>query len=133
MRIDADGIVSTRNAIAAVGRHVLVALATSPDYVGAARLELILNVIAQNTLDPADSIPESARVRTRLAVPGYSGSVAFFAAARDGAVLETPAAAPAGFNFGADGLGAEFVAPEGLTLFAEAGTIPGSGRGGGGV
>ena len=124
LRIDADsGVVSTDGDVTAAGRYSLVALATSPDYVGAARLEVILNVLAQNTLGPADSIPESGRVRTRLAVAGYAGSVAFFAAERSGVILKTPASAPSGFGFGADGAGAEFVSPEGFTLFMDAGEI----------
>ena len=124
LQIGADsGVVSTDGDITAAGRYSLVALATSPDYVGAARLEVILNVLAQNTLGPADSIPESGRVRTRLAVAGYAGSVAFFAAERSGVILETPASAPSGFGFGADGAGAEFVSPEGFTLFVDAGQI----------
>ena len=124
LQIGADsGVVSTDGDITAAGRYSLVALATSPDYVGAARLEVILNVLAQNTLGPADSIPESGRVRTRLAVAGYAGSVAFFAAERSGVILETPASAPSGFGFGADGAGAEFVSPEGFTLFMDAGQI----------
>ena len=82
--IDADsGIVSTDGDIATPGRYALAALATSSDYIGAARLEVILNVLEENTLGPTDSIPEGGRVRTRLAVPGYAGSVAFFAAERE--------------------------------------------------
>ena len=128
--IDADsGVVSTDGNIAAAGRYVLVALATSPDYVGAARLEVILNVLEENTLGAADSIPEGGRVRTRLAVAGYAGSVAFFAAERSGVTLQTPASAPSGFGFGADGAGAEFEAPEGFTLFVNAGEITDEGDG----
>ena len=117
----ATGDVSADNLVA--GSYVLVALATSPDYVGTARLTVLLNVLEANTLDPADSVPESARVRTRLAVAGYAGSVAFFAGVRSGVVLQTPGSAPAGFGFGTDGAGAEFVAPEGVTLFLNAGQI----------
>ena len=122
--IDANsGAVSTDGDIAAGGRYSLVALATSADYIGAARLEVILNVLEQSTLGPADSVPEGARVRTRLAVAGYAGSVAFFAGAREGVTLETPGSAPVGFGFGEDGDGARFVSPEGFTLFVEAGQI----------
>ena len=123
----ATGDVSADNLVA--GSYVLVALATSPDYVGTARLTVLLNVLEANTLDPADSVPESGRVRTQLAVAGYAGSVAFFAGARSGVVLQTPASAPVGFGFGTDGAGAEFVSPEGFTLFVEAGQIADEGDG----
>ena len=123
----ATGDVSADNLVA--GSYVLVALATSPDYVGTARLTVLLNVLEANTLDPADSVPESGRVRTQLAVAGYAGSVAFFAGARSGVVLQTPASAPVGFGFGTDGAGAEFVAPEGFTLFVDAGQIADEGDG----
>ena len=121
------GIVST-NGDLDVGTYSIVVGATSPnDFFGTVHLTLRLIVSDRLILTPSQTIPSGRRSREIAAVAGYSGSVAFFAASTVGVTLQTPAAAPSGFNFGADGLNAEFVSPDGITLFLEAGRIPNGG------
>ena len=77
-----------------------------------------------NALPGSDVIVQRRRNQQIYAVQGYAGSVAYFLAQRDGVTLRTPATAPAGFNFGAGGLDADFKAPEaGFTLFVNAGEL----------
>ena len=129
LTVSAEGIVGTElGGIAAPGRrHTIVVEAVSDAYAGAARLELVLDLIEEGRLSPAETIMRDARSRLRVAAPGYAGSVAFFAAGRDGVTLRTPSSAPAGFNFGADGLDRGYAAPDGLTLHMDAGVAVASG------
>ena len=117
------GVVSTSGDIARAGTYNLVVSVTSPDFAGAARLELQLTLEAENALPAKDTIPGDARGRTIFVAPGYSGSVAFFAANKGGVALRLPPSAPAGFGFGGNGLNAEFESPDGFTLFLNAGQI----------
>ena len=123
-----SGVVGVADAIGEPGRYTLAALATSPDFVGAARLAVVLRLLSAFTLDPLVGVPPEARERTRFAPAGYAGSVAFYAAATPGATLRAPDALPDGFTLGADdAAGAEFVSPAGFTLFLEDGRIPNEG------
>ena len=117
------GVVSTSGDIARAGTYNLVVSVTSPDFAGKARLELQLTLEAENALPAKDTIPGDARGRTIFVAPGYSGSVAFFAANKGGVALRLPPSAPAGFGFGGNGLNAEFESPDGFTLFLNAGQI----------
>ena len=123
---EAAGIISTDGGLGA-GIYNIAVDATSPDFLGSLRLSLRLFVNDRAILTPAETVPGDRRSRQIAAVPGYSGSVAFFAAADAGVTLQTPDPAPAGFNFGADGAGANFVSPAGFTLFLDAGQIPNGG------
>ena len=58
---------------------------------------------------------------------GHTGSVAFFAAAVSGAVLRTPALAPAGFGFETE---TDFVSPAGFAVSLTTALAPGGARGG---
>ena len=70
---------------------------------------------------PADAgVAAAERIREVFVAPGYSGEVAVFAAATDGATLRSPAAAPDGFVFQAE---TDFVAPAGLAVLL-AGALP---------
>ena len=123
-----SGVVGVVDAIGEAGRYTLAALATSPDFVGAAKLEVVLRVISAFTLDPQVGVPPNERERTRYAPAGYAGSVAFYAAATSGATLRAPEGLPDGFTLGADDArGADFVSPEGFTLFVEEGRISNEG------
>ena len=123
---EAAGIISTDGGLGA-GIYNIAVDATSPDFLGSLRLSLRLFVNDRAILTPAETVPGDRRSRQIAAVPGYSGSVAFFAAADAGVTLQTPDPAPAGFNFGAGGAGANFVSPAGFTLFLDAGQIPNGG------
>ena len=121
------GIISTDGDLG-VGTYNIVVEATSPDFFGAIRLALRLVVSDRPILTAAQTIPSGERSREIAAAAGYSGSVAFFAAKVEGVTLQTPQTAPSGFNFGgADALNANFVSPEGFTLFLEADQIPNAG------
>ena len=122
------GIVSTKGDITLGGNYTLAAYATSPDFVGKARLELRLNLVAEGRFTPTDTIKTTDRTQNIVVVPGYSGSVAFFAAGLEGVTLRTPSLAPAGFHLGgADALDADFKSPEGFTLFLESGQVDSGG------
>ena len=118
-----SGVVSTNGEITVGGVYTLVAHAASPDFVGRSRLELRLSLGAENAFRSADTIPLTDRNQEIAAVSGHAGSVAFFAAGKDGVTLRTPSSAPPGFHLGSGGLDAEFVAPSGFTLFLNAGGI----------
>ena len=117
LTVDEDGLVSASGDIAGTGTYTLAAYATSPDFKGRARLELRLVLRGEGEFSSVDTIPLGRRAQDVLTAPDYAGSVAFFAAGLAGATLRTPSSAPAGFNFGAGGLDAEFVSPAGFTLF----------------
>ena len=122
-----SGIVDVTTAIAVTGQYMLTVDATSPDFAGTARLVMNLDLVAEDAFGVGDTIPDRDRVQDIGVVPGYSGSVAFFAAVRGDVILRTPSAAPAGFNLGgADALDQDFT--EGFTLFLDAGQIPTAGE-----
>ena len=121
-----SGIVSTARDITAGGVYTLAVSVTSPDFVGAARLDLRLNLVSEGEFRPEETIQTADRVRDVAVVPGYAGSVAFFAAGKDGVTLRTPAA-PAGFNFGADGANRDYKAPDGFTLYLADGRLTAAG------
>ena len=124
LQLAANGVVSTDGDIADVGTYTVVALATSPDFAGEARLEMQLVLVAAGTFSPSDTIER--RIQSVNVVPNYSGSVAFFAAGKDGVTLRTPSAAPAGFSLGgADALDQDFTKPNGFTLFLNDGQAEG--------
>ena len=124
LTVDADtGIVATNGDITAAGIYVLIVSVASPDYVGRARL--VFGLTLERVFTDAETIADGDRSRTVAVASGHSGSVAFFAAGRDGVALRTPSSAPSGFNLGADGLDADFAAPAGFTLFLDAGGIAG--------
>ena len=119
-----DGRVFTQGGISVPGVYTLVAAVTSPDFAGKARLELRLTLTsAARVFSDAETVPEAERGRSVAAVPGYAGSVAFFAAKLAGVTLRTPSSAPEGFNLGAGGLDADFKSPAGFTLFLDAGRL----------
>ena len=120
------GIISTNGELGE-GTYNIAVDATSPDFLGTVRFFLRLIVSERRILTPSQTVPSDQRSREIAAAAGYSGSVAFFAADAAGVTLQTPAAAPSGFNFGADGLNAAFASPDGFTLFLEAGQIPNGG------
>ena len=127
--IDANsGQVAVRaEGISLPGVYRLVVDAVSPDYAGTARLEAVLTVRAPDAPDSVNTIPLAERRRALLAVAGYSGSVAFYAAGGAGATLQTPTGALDGFSLGANGAGADFVSPEGFTLFVDEGQLASAG------
>ena len=114
---------ATNGDITAAGIYVLIVSVESPAYVGRARL--VFGLTLEGVLTDAETIADGDRSRTVAVASGHSGSVAFFAAGRDGVALRTPSSAPSGFNLGADGLDADFAAPAGFTLFLDAGGIAG--------
>ena len=122
LTVDANGIVSTNENINAPGTYNLVVSVTSPDFVGKARLALRLNLGAEDTLTPDRTILSDQREKDVVVVPGYSGSVAFFAAATMGVTLQTPAD-PADFSFGTDGANRDYASPDGFTLFLDANQV----------
>ena len=124
LTVDADtGIVATDGDITAAGIYVLIVSVASPDYIGRARL--VFGLTLEGVFTDAETIGDGDRSRTVAVASDHSGSVAFFAAGRDGVALRTPSSAPSGFNLGAGGLDAEFAAPAGFTLFLDAGGIAG--------
>ena len=129
LTVSAEGVVGTEvGGIGAPGGlHTIVVEAVSDGYAGAARLELVLDLVEEGRLLPADTIERDLRARLRGAAPGYAGSVAFFAAGRDGVTLRTPVSAPAGFGFGTDGADRGYAAPDGFTLHIDAGVAVASG------
>ena len=128
LTVDENGIVSTTEDITAGGTYRLTARATSPDFIGAATLELRLDLAAEGEFTPARTIPSSQRSQDVVVVPGYSGSVAFFAAQTLGVTLRTPAAAPTDFSFGTDGADRDYASPDGFTLFLDDGKINAAGE-----
>ena len=62
---------------------------------------------------PADSVPTDERTAKVYVSPTYSGSVAFFRPRNSAVELQTPSAAPAGFEFP---LNETFAAPSGITV-----------------
>ena len=74
-----------------------------------------------------DGVPPGARTVTVTVAAGHTGSVAFFAAAVSGAVLRTPALAPAGFGFETE---TDFVSPAGFAVSLTTALAPGGARGG---
>ena len=122
LTVSAEGVVGTEaDGITLAGPHTIAVEATSPDYVGTARLEMVLDLVQQGELESGDTIPLSARTRLQPVAPGYAGSVAFFAAGRDGVTLETPAN-PEGFNFGTDGASRDYAGRDGgFTLYVNEG------------
>ena len=124
LTVDADtGIVGTNGDITEAGIYVLIVSVASPDYVGRARLALGLTL--EGVFTDAETIADGDRSRTVAVASGHSGSVAFFAAGRDGVALRTPSSVPSGFTLGAGGVDADFAAPAGFTLFLDAGVIAG--------
>ena len=71
-------------------------------------------VFSPAAVPAADGIAEGERVRRARTAAGYTGSVAFFAAAAEGATLRTPVLAPVGFGFSGSGL--DFVSPAGFAV-----------------
>ena len=128
LTVDENGIVSTTEDITAGGTYRLTARATSPDFIGTATLELRLDLAAEGEFTPARTIPSSQRSQDVVVVPGYSGSVAFFAAQTLGVTLRTPAAAPTDFSFGTDGADRDYASPDGFTLFLDDGKINAAGE-----
>ena len=126
LQLAANGIVSTDGDIADAGTYTVVAFATSPDFAGEARLEMQLVLVSAGAFSPSDTIER--RVQNVNVVPNYSGSVAFFAAGKEGVTLRTPSAAPAGFSLGgADALNQDFRGRDnGFTLFLSAGQAEGA-------
>ena len=127
LTVDENGIVSTTEDITAGGTYRLTAHATSPDFIGTATLELRLDLAAEGEFTPARTIPSSQRSQDVVVVPGYSGSVAFFAAQTLGVTLRTPAA-PTDFSFGTDGAERDYASPDGFTLFLDDGRINAAGE-----
>ena len=62
---------------------------------------------------PADSVPTDERTAKVYVSPTYSGSVAFFRPRNSAVELQTPSAAPTGFEFP---LNETFAAPSGITV-----------------
>ena len=94
------------------GLKIVRALWTADGMLGALTVLASLNV-ARSPLPEADAIPPGRRAVSRLLAPGYSGSVAFFAAAKNGVTLQTPPQAPPPFAFPPD---ESFAAPQGFTV-----------------
>ena len=118
----ATGEVKTDGNITLAAVYTLAVDATSPDFLGQARLELRLNIGFEGEFQPTDTIGSEDRIREVAVVPGYAGSVAFFSAATMGVTLRTPTVAPVGFSFGgAEALDADFESPAGFTVFLDAG------------
>ena len=65
LTVDGDGLVSTRGDIAGTGTYTLVADAVSPDFKGAARLELRLVLRGEGEFRSVDTIPLGRRRRRR--------------------------------------------------------------------
>ena len=128
LMVDKNGIVSTTEDITAGGIYRLTAYATSPDFIGTATLELRLDLAPEGEFTPGHTIPSSQRSQDVVVVPGYSGSVAFFAAQTLGVTLRTPAAAPTDFSFGTDGADRDYASPDGFTLFLDDGKINAAGE-----
>ena len=119
LTVNADGVVSTNGDITAAGTYNIAVDATSPDFFGSVRFALQLILTDRSVLLPANTIPTAQRDQTIPVVAGYAGSVAYFVATDEGVTLQTPDPAPTGFNFGANGAGANFVSPVGFTLFVD--------------
>ena len=120
------GVVSAQDA--AAGFHTIVMTATSAAFLGVAEFRYELEVAAPTAPLPAgDGVPPGARTVTVTVAAGHTGSVAFFAAAVSGAVLRTPALAPAGFGFETE---TDFVSPAGFAVWLTTALAPGGARGG---
>ena len=113
---ETTGVVSNTE-LTSAGTYDIVVDANSPDFVGTVRLTLQLILTDRPVLLPANTIPTDDRAQEIAVVAGYAGSVAYFVATDEGVTLQTPDPAPTGFNFGANGAGADFVSPLGFTLF----------------
>ena len=128
MTVSAEGVIGTDvGGITLAGLHTITVKAASEgDYAGNARLELVLDLVRQGELQSDHTIPQSARTRLQPVAPGYAGSVAFFAAGREGVTLETPAD-PANFSFGTGGASRDYTSPDGFTLHVNAGVAASAG------
>ena len=126
LTVSTEGVVGTdTGGITLVGLHTIAVKAASEgDYAGNARLELVLDLVKEGELSSAETIPTSERLRP--VAPGYAGSVAFFAAIREGVTLETPAD-PTGFSFGTGGENRDYKSPDGFTLYVNAGVANSAG------
>ena len=102
-----------------LGTYDFTAAATSALFLGA--VEFPLRAVVGADSDP-HFVPPDEREVLRLAAPGHVGSVAFFAAATEGATLRTPSVAPAGFGFP---VGRDFVSPDGVVVRTTEGPPPG--------
>ena len=105
------GVVSAQDA--AAGLYTIVMTATSAAFLGVAEFRYALEVADLFPLPAGDGVPPALRAQTRAFAPGFTGSVGFFAAAREGVTLRTPGGAPAGFAFET---GADFVWPNGFAV-----------------
>ena len=127
LTLSADGVVSTPNEITVGAAYNLTARATSPDFIGRARLALRLLLTDEGVFTPDRTILSGQRNQEVVVVPGYSGSVAFFAAASAGVTLETPAD-PTDFNFGPEGAERDYASPDGFTVFVNPGRVDTAGE-----
>ena len=125
LTVSESGVVSADNA--GVGTYGIVMTATSAAFLGAAEFRYALEVEEVGPLPEGDGVPPGARTVTVTVAAGHTGSVAFFAAAISGAVLRTPASAPAGFGFETE---TDFVSPNGFAVSLTTALAPGGARGG---
>ena len=125
LTVSESGVVSADNA--GMGTYGIVMTATSAAFLGAAEFRYALEVEEVGPLPEGDGVPPGARTVTVTVAAGHTGSVAFFAAAVSGAVLRTPASAPAGFGFETE---TDFVSPNGFAVSLTAALAPGGARGG---
>ena len=122
----ASGIVSTAVDITQDGTYNLAVSVTSPDFAGAARLELRLILTPEDVFATEDTIPVNERVQNIAVVPGYSGEVASYGA-RSASItitLRTPSAAPDGFSLTVD---TDYAPPNEFELLLNAGAVPNAG------
>ena len=109
-----------------VGGYAATVLAEDAGaFLGGQRLTFTLAIVARPPVPVSLAVPFSERTVAVRVAPDYSGSVAFFAAARAGVTLRTPFLPPADLILETE---AEFVSPEGVEVSLSAGLAAGEVR-----
>ena len=107
------GTLSARRELPVGGYAATVSAREAEAFLGEQRLTFTLAIAARPPVPVSLGIPLAERTIAVRVAPDYSGSVAFFAAARAGVTLRTPFLAPADLVLETE---AEFVSPAGVEV-----------------
>ena len=100
LKVDASGQVQTQRQLAVGTYSFRVEVENSGVFLGKAVIEVELVISGDPVVDPAtEGVAESARLVQHFVVPGYTGSVAAFAAKASDFELRTPSTVPSGLVF----------------------------------